>query len=73
MALVINANTCYVYRHVRLDKNVPFYIGIGSDAYYYRAHYAKKRNLYWNQIVANTDYKIEILLEDQDKIKIIRH
>lgn len=34
MALVINANTCYVYRHVRLDKNIPFYVGIGSDNQY---------------------------------------
>lgn len=64
MALVINANNCYVYRHVRLDKNIPFYIGIGSDAKYYRAYYTKKRNEYWNNIVANTDYKVEILFED---------
>lgn len=21
----------YVYRHIRLDKNEPFYIGIGKD------------------------------------------
>ena len=21
----------YIYRHIRLDKNEPFYIGIGSD------------------------------------------
>lgn len=64
MPLVINANTCYVYRHVRLDKNIPFYIGIGSDNKYYRANYTKKRNPYWNKIVSNTEYKIDILLDN---------
>lgn len=64
MALVINANICYVYRHVRLDKNIPFYVGIGSDNQYSRAYFAKKRNLYWNKIVATTNYKVEILMED---------
>ena len=28
----------YVYRHIRLDKNEPFYIGIGSDKTYKRAN-----------------------------------
>jgi hypothetical protein len=27
----------YVYRHIRLDKNEPFYIGVGSDSNYSRA------------------------------------
>lgn len=27
-------NTCYVYRHVRLDTNETFYIGIDSDIFY---------------------------------------
>lgn len=26
----------YLYRHIRLDKNEPFYIGIGSDSNYNR-------------------------------------
>ena len=28
----------YIYRHIRLDKNEPFYIGIGSDKDYKRAY-----------------------------------
>ena len=38
----------YVYRHIRLDKNEPFYIGIGSDANYSRSRgrlfYINKKN-----------------------------
>jgi hypothetical protein len=55
----------YLYRHVRLDKNIPFYIGIGkSDLDYNRAYSKLSRNKYWNNIVNQTDYKVEILLDD---------
>ena len=54
----------YVYRHIRLDKNEPFYIGIGSDKYYKRANRKTTRNNIWNKIVEKTDYEIEILLDD---------
>jgi hypothetical protein len=40
----------YVYRHIRLDKNEPFYIGIGKDDYssFKRAyHTGNKRNKIW--------------------------
>ncbi len=47
----------YVYRHIRLDKNVPFYIGIGkSDLNYNRASSNKNRNPYWHHIVNQTEY-----------------
>ena len=32
----------YLYRHIREDKNEPFYIGIGSDSTYKRANQTKK-------------------------------
>jgi hypothetical protein len=55
----------YVYRHIRLDKNVPFYIGIGSDIEDYKRAYSKqKRNRYWNHIINKYEYNIEILLDD---------
>jgi len=54
----------YVYRHIRLDKNEPFYIGIGSDDKYYRAGAKSNRNKLWKDIVAKTDYEIEILFND---------
>jgi hypothetical protein len=54
----------YIYRHIRLDKNEPFYIGIGkSDSDFKRAYSYKNRNVYWNNIVNQTKYKIEIMLE----------
>lgn len=55
----------YIYRHIRLDKNVPFYIGIGSDdeGFYLRA-FRKGRNAHWNNIVKKTDYLVEIILDD---------
>lgn len=50
-----------VYRHIRLDKNEPFYIGIGQN----RRAYAKNgRNQIWHRIVAKTEYDVEILFDD---------
>lgn len=54
----------YVYRHIRLDKNEPFYIGIGSDKKYKRAHSTKDRNKYWNNIVKKSLYKVEIIFDN---------
>jgi len=51
-----------VYRHIRLDKNEPFYIGIGKDTK--RAYYKLRRNGLWNNIVAKSEYEVEILMED---------
>ncbi len=53
----------YVYRHIRNDKNLPFYIGIGSDekGKYTRAKRKTCRSKLWESIVKNTTYEIEIL------------
>lgn len=55
----------YVYRHIRLDKNTPFYIGIGSDeaGYYKRAFSKSNRNSYWHNVINKTPYEIEILFD----------
>jgi len=53
----------YLYRHIRLDKNEPFYIGIGSDSSYKRAYSLKNRNKYWKNIVSLTSYEVEILVD----------
>lgn len=55
----------YVYRHIRLDKNVPFYIGIGSDedGKYDRAYNKRHRNMFWKKITAFTKYDVEILMD----------
>jgi hypothetical protein len=54
-----------VYRHIRLDKNEPFYIGVGVDKH--RAIRKSYRNKIWNDIVAKTDYRVEILFDDLNK------
>ena len=54
----------YVYRHIRLDKNETFYIGIGSDMTNKRANERARRSELWKKIVAKSEYEIEILMDD---------
>jgi hypothetical protein len=56
----------YLYRHIRLDKNEPFYIGIGSDEYKNceRAYSKFYRNKHWNNITNIASYEVEIIAED---------
>lgn len=58
----------YVYRHIRLDKNEPFYIGVGQDSPSeigkYKRAYDKNRNSFWGRIVNRTKYEVEILIDD---------
>jgi hypothetical protein len=56
----------YLYRHIRLDKNVPFYIGIGNDKSYKRAYDRNQRNRFWKFVVSKTEYDVEIMLDDLD-------
>lgn len=63
----------YLYRHIRLDKNEPFYVGIGTKTkydfdnfYYQRAYSRDKRNSFWKNIVKKTEYEVEIMLESSD-------
>lgn len=66
--------TYYLYRHIRLDTNQPFYIGIGvvrpsdeldkAKTRYYRRAYSKQyRNNYWNNVVNKVGYEVEIMYE----------
>ena len=58
----------YLYRHIRLDKNEPFYIGISStDDNYARAFdrsHKHRRNKLWQNITNKTDFEVEILLDN---------
>lgn len=56
----------YLYRHIRLDKNEVFYIGIGKDSKgkYTRAYSKHGRNIHWKSVVSISDYEIEIMLDD---------
>lgn len=56
----------YVYRHIRHDKNEPFYIGIGKSDLNYNRAYVKsksKRSKYWKNIAKN-GYDVEILIDN---------
>jgi hypothetical protein len=56
----------YVYRHIRLDKNEPFYIGIACNKRndYVRAYEKSRRSDWWKKIVLKTDYRVEIIIDD---------
>jgi hypothetical protein len=63
----------YLYRWIRLDKNEPFYIGIGTKTIadikygtYNRAFTHKKQNSIWKKIIDKSEYKVEILFESDD-------
>lgn len=62
-------NNWYVYRHIRLDKNQPFYIGIGNKKDYARAYEFNKdkRNIVWNRIYNKTKIQIDILFDNLSK------
>jgi hypothetical protein len=64
----------YLYRHIRLDKNIPFYIGVGIDdkGKYYRAKSRHGRNAFWKSIVEKTNYDIEILFESESYEEITK-
>lgn len=54
----------YVYRHVRLDKNEPFYIGIGCGSNYYRANSMVQRSKHWKNIKNKTQIRVDIIQDD---------
>jgi hypothetical protein len=51
----------YIYKHIRIDKNEVFYIGIGNDKKYQRAYDKRKRTKLWKNIINKTNYIIEIV------------
>jgi hypothetical protein len=51
-----------VYRHIRTDLNIPFYIGIGKEVT--RAYSKTHRNDHWSHIVDKTSYEVHILFDD---------
>lgn len=53
----------YIYRHIRLDKDEVFYVGIGSDLEFYRAYKKTQRTKYWNHIAAK-GYIVEIMIDN---------
>lgn len=65
----------YLYRHIRLDKNEVFYVGVGTKSIhkfrtftneFKRAHSIKDRSKWWKRIYNKTEILIEILIESND-------
>jgi len=64
----------YLYRHIREDKNEPFYIGkstcFKTRSYkeeFERAFARARRNNIWKKIVKKTKYKVEIMFVSEDE------
>jgi hypothetical protein len=51
-----------LYRHIRNDFNIPFYIGIGKSTA--RAYSITHRNKHWTSIVQKTTYEVDIIFDD---------
>jgi hypothetical protein len=73
--MLVEKGKYYLYRHIRLDKNEPFYVGIGSKKNvnfltmsneYERAFVKKRRNAWWQKIIEKTDYTINIICESDN-------
>lgn len=71
--MIKDSGKYYLYRHIRKDKQEPFYIGIGTSKNpesrgktKYERSYSTVRNKIWKDIVAKTAWEIEILLESDD-------
>lgn len=60
----------YVYQHLRLDNNIPFYIGKGCKD---RAWRKKRNNIGWNNIVSKVGFKVEILKYFEDENQAIEY
>jgi len=67
--MIVEIGKYYLYRHIRLDRNEPFYIGIGgkeaNKGGYYRANRVSNRNYLWNNIynTCNKNIQIDIVIE----------
>jgi hypothetical protein len=65
----------YVYKHIRLDNEEIFYIGICSNDKENRAYSKSSRNNMWNKIVSKGGYRVEfvkqnITFEEAKKLEI---
>lgn len=71
-----NNKTYYLYRHIRLDTNEVFYVGVGSkyreivykkhETEFKRAFSQNDRGNWWKRITNKTEYRVEILLESEN-------
>jgi hypothetical protein len=70
----------YIYKHIRLDSNEVFYVGIGkkpktSKIYKHKTEYSRayertKRHKFWKNITNKVSYRVEIICEANTKKEI---
>lgn len=72
--MIVDNGKYFLYRHIRLDKDEPFYIGVGTKKKgktfierYIRAYTRYDRSRIWNSIIKKTEYEIEIMFESDDR------
>lgn len=60
----------YVYRHIRLDTQMPFYVGASDkpDIWRSRVKYGKKP--LWHEIVNSVGYEVEIIMDGLTKEQV---
>lgn len=75
----------YLYRHIRLDTELPFYVGIGKlgNKGYSRAYIKYNRSYEWKEIMKTFDYRVEIVFhaetldeiynKEKEFIKLYQH
>lgn len=64
----------YLYVHIRIDRDEPFYIGIGTKYRkndYDRAMCCNKRSLFWKRISNKTKHNVLIISESDNKQEIL--
>lgn len=69
--MIADIGKYYLYRHIRLDKDEPFYIGIGTKSNYYSYRYKRafnrsQRSLLWKRVASKTEFNVDILIESSD-------
>ncbi len=79
--MIVDDGKYYLYRYIRLDDNLPFYIGIGTKRLnrnynsfrteYERAYCHTHRNNHFKNIISSIEYSIEILCES-DSLEFIK-
>lgn len=62
---------CYIYRHIRLDRNEVFYIGKGTNTNgrYSRSMTKTSRTSRWHNIVNKHDYRVEIIIDNLNEVE----
>lgn len=65
------SNNWYVYEHIRLDKNIVFYVGIGNKNEFGRAYEFNflKRSVFWKRIYQKTEIRVEIVKTGLNKFE----